>query len=261
MQSFICETCGTGYAPAETAPESCKICEDERQYVNPYGQSWTNLKAINHRHKNIIEKVADNLYAIYTTPSFAINQRAHLLITPKGNILWDCIANLDNSTIDLINKLGGIAAIALSHPHYYTTMAEWSHSFLNAPVYIHQNDAAWLSRRDFNLQLWEGNELEIMPGLTLINAGGHFDGGTILHYEKLMLVGDVLQVCPDLKTISFMYSYPNYIPLSKKAILRIQELLHSYTFNTMYGAFGRYIIDDAKAALDYSLKRYLKIFE
>ena len=28
-----------------------------------------------------------------------------------------------------MNELGGIAAIAISHPHYYTSMVEWSRAF------------------------------------------------------------------------------------------------------------------------------------
>ena len=112
--AYICTTCGVQYEPLETPPVSYPICEDERQYVNPAGQTWTTLTAINRGYKNIIELIAPNLYAIYTTPPFAIAQRAFLIITPEGNILWDCITNLDSSTIDLVNKIGGIKAIAVS---------------------------------------------------------------------------------------------------------------------------------------------------
>jgi len=259
-ESFICTTCGTGYAPATEAPAGCAVCEDERQYVNPRGQSWTTRKQLNRTHKNILDKVNDSLYAIYTTPSFAIGQCAHLLRTPHGNILWDCIANLDNSTTELIAKLGGIQKIAISHPHYYTTMAEWSRIF-NAPVYIHQRDAHWVPRSDFDLRLWDGLKKEILPGITLINSAGHFDGGAILHYDQLLLVGDIIQVAPDLKTVGFMYSYPNYIPLNKKSILHLQASLNGVSFDAMYGAFGRYITRGARQAFDYSVERYLSIFE
>ncbi|MBZ4190297.1 MBL fold metallo-hydrolase [Niabella beijingensis] len=259
-ESFICTTCGTAYASAARPPADCPVCEDERQYVNPLGQSWTTLRQINNTHKNILDKINDSLYAIYTAPAFAIGQRAHLLLTPQGNILWDCIANLDTTTIGLINKLGGIRKIAISHPHYYTTMAEWSQAF-QAPVYIHRRDAQWIPRRDFDLQLWDGLKHEILPGATLINSAGHFDGGAILHYDRFLLTGDIIQVAPDLKTAGFMYSYPNYIPLDKKSILHIQASLNGVDFDALYGAFGRYITRQARAAFDYSIARYLKIFE
>ncbi|MBO9594912.1 MAG: MBL fold metallo-hydrolase [Niabella sp.] len=258
--SFICTTCGTAYTPAVQPPAGCPVCADERQYINPQGQSWTTLKQINRTHKNIIDKIADGLYAIYTTPSFAIGQRAHLLKTPHGNILWDCIANLDATTIELISQLGGIQKIAISHPHYYTTMADWSRAF-QAPVWIHQRDADWIPRRDFELQLWEGLKKELLPGVTLINSAGHFDGGTVLHYDRFLLPGDVIQVAPDLKTVSFMYSYPNYIPLNKKSILHIRASLEGVAFDAIYGAFGHYITQQGRKAFDDSITRYLRIFE
>ena len=261
LQLFICSTCGTQYELSETPPIECQICTDERQYVNPNGQSWVVLADIHKKRKNIITEISSDLYQIYSAPTFAIGQRAHLIKTPQSNILWDCIANLDDSTIDRINALGGIDAIAISHPHYYTTMAQWSKAFNNAPVYLHQKDEKWIFNRDFNLKIWDEPVKKISPGITLINCGGHFAGGTVLHYNDLLLVGDIIQVCPDLKTVSFMYSYPNMIPLAKKEILNIQESLKAFRFNAMYGAFGNAIKQNANSAFLFSIDRYLKIYE
>jgi len=264
LKAFICSTCGIQYPESEHPPMHCKICEDERQYVNQNGQSWTTLSSINTEHTNIINKVADGLYAIYSTPAFAINQRAHLLQTEHGNILWDCIANLDDSTVDVINSLGGLDVIAISHPHYYTTVAEWSKRFGNIPVYIHSRDLKWLTRTDFNLILLDGEKKQILPDVTLINCGGHFDGGCVLHYNHgngMLLTGDSIQVSPDLKSVSMMYSYPNLIPLSKKAVLHIQETLDGTPYETMYGAFGNYIKANAMEIFKFSVDRYLKIFD
>ena len=131
---YICKTCGVQYNASVTTPTCCPICEDDRQYVKEEGQAWTTLEEINASYKNVIERIADHVYAIYTTPTFAIGQRAHLIQTPSGNILWDCIANLDADTITRIKELGGIKAIALSHPHYFSTIVEWSQAFDHAPV-------------------------------------------------------------------------------------------------------------------------------
>jgi hypothetical protein len=264
LTAYICITCGVQYEPSEKAPVSCPICEDERQYVNPGGQSWTTLERINQQHKNIIEKVAPNIFAIYSAPNFAIAQRAHLIISPSGSILWDCITNIDESTVALINKLGGIKAMAISHPHYYSTIVEWSERFGNVPVYVHANDAQWLGRKNENIKLWEEQELELWDGLKLIRCGGHFDGACVLYdpFEKgSLFVGDTIQVAPDLKTVSFMYSYPNLIPLPKKAILKIDDAVKPYNYDAMYGAFGKYIRTNAKMAMHYSVNRYLKIYE
>lgn len=264
LTPFICTTCGVQYEPLASPPAHCIICKDDRQYVNPAGQSWTTIDKINQQYKNIIELIAPNVYAIYTTPSFAIGQRAHLLITPNGNLLWDCITNLDTSTIDLVKKLGGIRAIAISHPHYFSTIVEWSHAFGGVPVYVNALDEQWLVRKDPAIQLWNERELSLWDYIKLIRCGGHFAGASVMHRPQgkgALFVGDTIQVAPDLKTVSFMYSYPNLIPLPKKDILEIEKAIKNLNYDVIYGAFGRYITSDAKAATDFSIKRYLQIFE
>lgn len=261
MKHYICVTCGIQYDAAATAPAHCPVCEDERQYVNPAGQSWTTLEQVQQKHKNIIELVAPDLYAIYTTPDFGIGQRAHLLITPEGNILWDCITNLDVSTISIIKHLGGIKAIALSHPHYFSTIVEWSHAFDNIPVYVHKLDEEWLQRHDSVIRLWEGPELALWGGIRLVLCGGHFPGGNVLYSpanKGALLVGDVIQVSTDRKTVSFMYSYPNNIPLSAKEVETVHQAVAPLAYEAMYGAFGKYILTGADKAVDFSVKRYIQ---
>ena len=66
------------------------------------------------------------LLGIGTTQAFAIGQRALLVTTPAGNVPSDCISFLDSATHQIVVALGGIAAIAISHPHYYALMGAWS---------------------------------------------------------------------------------------------------------------------------------------
>ncbi len=264
LTSYICVTCGVQYSPSALPPLHCIICEDDRQYVNPAGQAWTTLRELNSQHKNVISPLTGNLYAIYTEPAFAINQRAHLLLDPGGNILWDCIANIDEHTVEQINGLGGVRAITLSHPHYFSTILEWSKAFGNVPIYVNALDAEWLTNRDDNVQLWSDKELHLWNGIFLVRCGGHFPGASVLYSpvnDGILLVGDTIQVNPTLKTVSFMYSYPNLIPLPKKSIIEIQRSVNEKDFNAMYGAFGKYILKDAKQALNDSVNRYLEIFE
>lgn len=254
----ICATCGVQYE--SSTQEHCPVCEDSRQYVNADGQKWTTLAALNKTHKNIIEKVAPNIYAIYTNPRFGIGQHAHLVITPHGNILWDCIANLDATTIDIVRKLGGIKAIAISHPHYYSTMMEWSEAFDHAPIYIHHSDEEWVQRKGEAVQLWKGREKELWNGMKLVLCAGHFDGATVLYipdHGGQLLTGDIPLVCSDRKTVTFMYSYPNYIPLPPKAIRYIKESLDPLVYDSVFGAFGTYIEQNGKKAVDFSISRYL----
>ena len=223
MPAFICTACGTQNAPGDNFPAQCTICEEERQYVPPRGQSWTTLAALRQSHVNGFRAYEPHILGIGTQPSFAIGQRALLVRTPGGNVLWDCIALLDEATVALIKGLGGIQAIAISHPHFYTTMVEWAHAF-DAPVHLHAADKDWIMRPDAAIRLWEGETRELWDGVTLVRCGGHFEGGTVLHWaggaggRGAVCGGDILTVTTDRKWLSFMRSYPNFIPLSQRAV-------------------------------------------
>lgn len=263
MTNYICTTCGVQYEAGTTPPLHCPICEDDRQYVNPGGQGWTSLKEVAKQHRNIIEKISPDLYAIYTAPKFGIGQRAYLVISPGGNVLWDCITLLDPSTIDIIEKLGGIKAIVLSHPHYFSTIVEWSEAF-QADIYVHAEDAGWLGRRNDKLRLWEGDIEPLWDQIKIVRCGGHFPGACILHWpvgDGTLLVGDTIQVSPNLTTVSFMYSYPNNIPLPKKDILAIAFAVKLLQYNVMHGAFGLSIRENATAVMERSVQRYLQIYQ
>jgi glyoxylase-like metal-dependent hydrolase (beta-lactamase superfamily II) len=261
---FICTTCGTQFAETSGPPASCPICEDDRQYVNPNGQSWTTLADLRDgRRRNVFTEIGPGLTTIQTEPSFAIGQRAHLIQTPAGNVLWDCIALIDDETVERINALGGLAAIAISHPHFYTTIVEWSRAF-NAPVHIHADNQPWIMRPDDTaIQLWPGEIYEPLLGVTLIRCGGHFPGSTALHWgdanggQGALFTGDTIYVVADNRWVTFMYSYPNTIPLDPASVQHIADSVAPYRFERLYAAFGRPVTTDANGAVQRSAERYI----
>ena len=265
---FICTTCGTQFPESAMPPAACPICNDERQYVPPAGQGWTDLEKLRKSHRNSFLKKEAGLYGVGTVPDFGIGQRALLVRTPAGNVLWDCITLLDEATVDIIGGLGGLTAIAISHPHYYTTMVEWSRAFGTVPVYLHAADRSHVVRPDPALQFWEGERLTLPGDLTLIRCGGHFAGGTVLHWpagaggKGVLLTGDIIQVVPD-RNVSFMYSYPNLIPLPARQVQQIVAAVEPFAFDRIYGAWwGRSTIQtDAKATLRRSAERYIRWLE
>jgi glyoxylase-like metal-dependent hydrolase (beta-lactamase superfamily II) len=222
------------------------------------------LERLRSAHSNKFRQLAAGLTTIETTPAFAIGQRAILARTPSGNVLWECIALVDDATVDLLNGLGGVKAIAISHPHYYTTMVEWSRALGGVPILLHAADREWVMRPDSAVQFWDGNTKPIGPGLTLIRLGGHFAGGTVLHWADwnegrgVLLSGDILQVVPS-RHVSFMWSYPNLIPLSAATVERMAEILEPFSFDAVYGSFsGRGQIDtDGKRVVAASVARYV----
>lgn len=267
MEKFICVQCGTQFPESAQPPARCRICEDERQFVRHSGQEWTTLQQLSSDHRNRFEDEAPKLLGIGTEPEFAIGQRALLLQSPDGNLLWDCISLLDDKSVAEVNARGGIRAIAISHPHFYSSMVEWADRF-DAQIFLHAQDRAWVMRESPRIQFWEGATLSLWDGLTLVNCGGHFEGGTVLHWpgtsgsnwrHGALLASDILTVAQDRRYVSFMRSYPNLIPLGPAAIDRIVELLQPFAFDQIYGGWwGANVSSNAKAAVARSAERYLR---
>jgi hypothetical protein len=266
--AFLCVTCGSQFAKSAKQPDHCAICEDQRQYVGPDGQEWTTLDQLRTTHKNTIKREEEHLYSINTAPKFGIGQRAFLIQTPRGNLLWDCVSLIDDATISQVRELGGIAEIAISHPHYYTSMVEWSRAFDGAPIHIHEAERPWVMRPDPCIRYWKGEEQTLLGGLRLVRTGGHFEGYQVLHWPAgadgrgALMAGDQPQICMDPKQVSFMWSYPNYIPLNAPAIRHIKECLDRLDFDRIYGAFfirGKGIVPSkGKEVVRRSADRYLK---
>jgi hypothetical protein len=267
MNYFICTACGMQYAASDAPPQECKICRDSRQYIPVTGQSWTTLETMRITHSNFYRRLHQGLYAIATQPKFGIGQRAILARASGGNVLWDCIASLDVATIDILNALGGISAIAISHPHYYTTMVEWARAF-DCEIWLHEDDREWVAREDAAIHYWSGDTVRLMKEMTLIRLGGHFKGGTVLHWPQgndghgALLSGDILQVVPDRQHVSFMWSYPNYIPLPISTIRSMATLLEPFAYDAVFGGFwDAEITSGGKQAVARSFDRYIAMLE
>lgn len=263
MANYICVTCGLQYADTATPPDRCVVCEDERQYVGWEGQRWTTHDALAKDHVLRIEN-EHGVLAIGLDPAFAINQRACFLPTDAGNILWECLSLVTPAAVEAISKRGGLDRIIISHPHFYASMAEWSHAFGGVPITVHEADCQWVQRADAPVDYWQGDELALSNTVTLIRCGGHFPGSTALHWASgpqpggALFSGDALQVTTDRHYVSFMYSYPNLVPMRTSDVTAMRGRLARYAFEDVFGfTWGRDIIGGARAAVDRSYERYL----
>lgn len=263
MTRFICSTCGTRYPASARPPAACPICDDARQYRPAGGQRWTTMDEIARGHHNRIDPLEPGLFGIGTEPALAIAQRALLVQTPEGNVLWDCITLLDDDTKRRVEALGGIDAIAISHPHYYSSMAAWAEAF-DAPVHLHAADERWVMEPHPRVRFWEGERAELLGGLSLHRVGGHFGGSQVLLWPAgaggrgALLSGDTAFVTADTAWVSFMYSFPNYVPLPAAEVRRIGAGLNALVFDRIYGAWWEKVVPtDAHGAVQRSVTRYL----
>ena len=267
MNYYVCETCGVQYEKSTVEPSECKICTEERQYVSLDGQKWTTLNQLvtSNQFNNEITFEEDGLHSIKTAPTFGIGQNAYLVQNRHFNLLWDCITYIDNETIAKINELGGINAIALSHPHYYSSQVEWAEAF-DAPIYIHEDDKEWVTRPSEHIIFWSGEELILQEGIVLHRVGGHFKGATVLEWQKnkkegILFVGDIMRVVADRRWVTFMYSYPNFIPLPANIVKRMASQIDTFKFEKLFDAFHRVIEKDAKERVQISATRYIAALE
>lgn len=287
--------------------------QDPRQYVPASGQTWTSLNAEQGLQKNTfdIDEHDDRIHYITTKPltpaelpaslasstttrkQLGIGQRAFLLQTAKGNVLWDLVAFIDQATVEFVKSKGGLKAIVISHPHFFTTHLEWARIF-ECPVYICSADAEWLNREDTSgVRKWvQGVEAieEVGGEVKAIQCGGHFDGSMVLLWEKKMFIADTMMSVPSgfyhkdrlpgTVSYSFQWSYPNreslshdlldgkadisylvVIPLPPAKIHGIWKAIKPFEFDATYGAFpGQNVTrPDLKKQVLESMKIFCKV--
>ncbi len=258
----ICATCGTRYSQAKYDAAHCLVCEDDRQYVPSDGQRWTSYDRLLSDHCVAIKRHADRLHELKVIPEFAIAQRAFLIESAVGNVLWDCLPLIDAAALAFVESRGGLAAIAISHPHYYGLMVEWARLF-DCPIYLHEEDRQWVMDDDQRVEFWQGARQSLVGNLSIVHTGGHFPGSTILYCadSETVFVGDSLQISRDMKHLSVMHSFPNYIPLTGEETLQVFRRTAPLRFDAMFGAFSHQNLPQgARGVFDQSLKRYEMIF-
>jgi glyoxylase-like metal-dependent hydrolase (beta-lactamase superfamily II) len=255
---WICATCGVEHADNTGV---CAICADERQWVPAAGQRWTTLADLHEAgcHADMRELEPD-LFGIESSPVVGIGQQAKLLCTPTGSVLWDPIGFVDNEIAARVLQLGPVRAIVASHPHMFGVQVEWSRALGGVPVLVAEADGDWVARPSPAIELWSG-EVQLAPGVTLLQVGGHFPGSAVVHWAAgasgrgVLLTGDTVFANPDRTSVSFMRSFPNRLPLSGPVAQRIAATLERFDFDRLYANFDTVIQTDARAIVRRSAER------
>ncbi|MDO9378196.1 MAG: hydrolase [Nocardioidaceae bacterium] len=261
MTTWICATCGVEHTDTSSPPEVCDICADERQYLPPGGQVWTTHEELSAAHGTDVVDLEPGLHGIVVDPGFAIGQRTLLVRTSGGNLLWEPSGVVTERLVEDVRDLGGVAAVAASHPHLVGAAATWAERF-DAPFWFNEDDRRWLRSTDTHVRWWTGHA-EVLPGITLVQAGGHFPGSAVAHWADgadgrgELLSGDTLMVGQDRASVSFMRSYPNLVPLSERLVRRIVTALDPWEYDRIRSGFGVVVESDARAVVTRSADRYI----
>ncbi|PYH46771.1 putative metallo-beta-lactamase domain protein [Aspergillus saccharolyticus JOP 1030-1] len=107
--------------------------------------------------------------------------------------------------------------------------------------------------------------------LQVIKTGGHFPGSTVLWWRKLrtLLIADTIGTVPSgiyhvdrvpgTASFTFMWSYPNMIPLPPDEVLKIWQAIKHTDFDSTYGAFvGMHTHGDSKKRVLESAQIFVK---
>jgi glyoxylase-like metal-dependent hydrolase (beta-lactamase superfamily II) len=264
VASWICATCANRYPEAESPPPHCIICTDERQWVPSSGQRWTThaeLAAAGHRSD--VRELEPGLLGVGVDPPVAIGQRALVVRTEEGNLLWDPPGFVDDAAIEAVAAAGGLRAVSASHPHFYASIVDWSHAF-GAEILLPEADAHWLTRPDPAVRTWAGS-VSVLPGVTLVQCGGHFPGSAVVHWAAgadgrgALFTGDTIFVTPGEDRLTFVWSAPNRLPLPERAVRNIVSAVQPYQFDRIYGGWWQPVLrEGARQALETSAARYIE---
>jgi glyoxylase-like metal-dependent hydrolase (beta-lactamase superfamily II) len=163
-----------------------------------------------------------------------------------------------------VREAGGLDFVTASHPHFYGAIAAWSREF-GAQILVPADDAGWLrADADLPVRTWAGT-LEVRPGVTLIQCGGHFPGSAVLHWADgadgrgVLLSGDTIIVTPGEDRVTFVWSAPNRLPLPEPAVRGVWDAVQPYRFDRIYSGWWTPVLrSGARETVQRSAARYIE---
>ncbi|GAA5166560.1 MBL fold metallo-hydrolase [Pseudonocardia eucalypti] len=268
MPTWICDGCGLEHPDSPEPPpdggcvlDRGEVGIEERGDIGRHGQRWiTHEELAAQPHRTVHRDHGLGLHSFRREPRFAIGQWSFLARTPHGNLLWDPPAYLDDEVVDLVGELGGAAVVATSHPHMFAAQVSWSHAFGRVPVLVNADDLEWLPRTDPVLEPWR-DLAEPLPGIRLIQLGGHMRGSSVaLTGDGSLLTGDTISGVPTGYPgwVSFTRNYPKLVPMSPAVVRRIVDRLDAYEYDRLYTLGGDAVERDAKRVVHRSAESHIR---
>ncbi|GAB3488116.1 hydrolase [Amycolatopsis cihanbeyliensis] len=267
MTIWICTGCGLEHPDSPEPPpvDGCvldrgEVGVEERGDLGPHGRGWTtHAELAAQPHETLRRDHGRGVYSLRREPRFAIGHWSFLVRTAHGNLLWDPPAYLDEEVLGLVRELGGVDVIAVSHPHMFAAQVSWSHAFGRVPVLVNADDQEWVPRADPVVEYWK-DHAEPLPGVELIQLGGHMPGSSVARTsDGTLLVGDTISGVPVHPAwVSFTRNYPKLVPLSPAVVRRIVRRLDAYEYDRLYTLGGDTIDSQAKAVVHRSADSHIR---
>jgi glyoxylase-like metal-dependent hydrolase (beta-lactamase superfamily II) len=262
---WICDGCGLEHAGSPDPPplDGCvldrgPVSDEELGDLGPHTRQWLTFAELAAQPHSIeYRDHGRGVHSFRRVPRLGIGQWSFLVSTPAGNLLWDPPAYLDDEVEALVRGLGGVAAIATSHPHMFAAQVSWSHAFGRAPVLVNSSGKEWLPRPDAVIEFWDG-EVQPLPGIRVIWLGGHMPSSAVaLTPDGSLLAGDTVAGSLDPGWLSFQRNYPRHVPLSAGTVQRLIDGLDDLQFDRLYTLGGDAIEHDAHDVVRKAARRHI----
>jgi hypothetical protein len=265
MTTWICDGCGLEHPDSAEPPAGGCVLDrgdvgiEERGDLGPHGRWVTPEQLAARPHHVRYRGHGRGLHSLSREPRFAIGHWSFLARTAHGNLLWDPPAYLDDEIGGLVQALGGVAVVAASHPHMFGAQVRWSHAFDRAPVLVNAENREWLPRTDPVVDFWRG-EARPLPGVGLVQLGGHMPGSAVAHLaDGTLLVGDSISGVPKHPAwVSFTRSYPKLMPLSPAVVRRLVDRLDALDYDRLYTLGGDTLDADARQVVHRSADAHIR---
>ncbi len=257
---FTCANCG--FWQRHFAPPDCPVCSDVRNDLPEDGWNFLPEDRIAETHHGEGIEIVPGLWAFSTTPALGLAGTGWLIVRPGGNIAFEAAPYYSSTMLTQIEALGGITFLAASHAHGYGALFQLQRRFDPEVVAIQKEDLRMT--KAFRVTTPYDDMLELAPGYTLHQVGGHYDGQACLHDApgRRLFCGDMFKIDQDetgrSRAISSHKAYHKDIPLTHAELRRYRDVIAPLAFDTILTPF-EYAPDVshaiAIAALDDGLAR------
>ena len=144
-----------------------------------------------------MENVISGLYASEPEPlgfGPSLGIRAYLLQREQGNLLVYRSEALEQD-VEALNDLGGISRQYLNHHHEASPACDWVASTFDAPLYVHEEDAA-ATAEICNVDATFSERHKLDEDFEIIPIPGHTSGATAFLWDsgqhRVLFTGDTI---------------------------------------------------------------------
>ena len=239
LEPYACGNCGH-WQRYFAAPPHCPVCSDVRNDLPADGWAFARPHELEQRSQYHWREAIPGVWEFWSTPRFGLDSHGWLLTYPDGNVAFEAAPHYNVAQLQQIERLGGIAHLAASHPHGYGALYQLQDHF-KPELLIQKDDLQWTKAMRVTLPYDE--IFEIRPGLTLHHTGGHYEGHAILHdaERRAVFAGDALKIdfaaTGNAQAISCHKAYHKQIPLSHDELRRYRAVFAKLDFTSVFTPF------------------------